>query len=65
MKMAAYTLRAQARDFYGGVETVPLVALSFLSTQNKSLRICFLRRFPVQTPIEVSIAFEFVPTVCI
>src|ERR1700733_16113659 len=48
--MAAYTSQVQARDFYGGVATVPLAALFFLSTQNNGLAFAFLLRFPVQAP---------------
>ena len=39
--MTAYTSQVQARDFHGGVATVPLAALSFLPTQNNGLAFAF------------------------
>jgi hypothetical protein len=43
MRMAAYTSQVRARDFYGGVDTVPLPRYLFLSTQTNgfSIRLCY------------------------
>jgi hypothetical protein len=44
--MAAYTFRAQARDFYGGVDTVPLSRYIFGRRKTNGLAFAFCYGFP-------------------
>jgi hypothetical protein len=63
--MTAYISQAQTPDLDGGVPTVPLAALSSLSTQNNRLAFVFANVFRFSLPIDVTIASELILTVCI